>query len=104
MLQLILGTGGSGKTTELLQRVRQRAGQGKRCLYLVPEQFSQTAELLLYDALGDRLSPFAEAVSFRTLAERIERECGGQARPTLTDAGRCVFVRRAITSLGEEVR
>lgn len=104
MLQLILGTGGSGKTTELLQRVRQRARQGKRCLYLVPEQFSQTAELLLYDALGDRLSAFAEAVSFRTLAERIERECGGQALPTLTDAGRCVFVRRAITSLGEEVR
>ena len=75
MLQLIFGTGGTGKTTLLLSRLRQRAQMGGQCLYLVPEQFSQSAELLLYDELGDRLSAFAEVVSFRTLAQRIERSC-----------------------------
>ena len=71
MLELILGTSGTGKTTELLHRIRQRAQQGHYCLYLVPEQFSQSAELLLYDELGDRLSAFAEVVAgdFRELAE-----------------------------------
>ena len=104
MLELILGTSGTGKTTELLHRIRQRAQQRAHCLYLVPEQFSQSAELLLYDELGDRLSAFAEVVSFRTLAQRIEREYGGLTLPSLTDAGRCVFVRRAIASLGDEVQ
>ena len=104
MLELILGTSGTGKTTELLHRIRQRAQQGHYCLYLVPEQFSQSAELLLYDELGDRLSAFAEVVSFRTLAQRIEREYGGRTLPSLTDAGRCVFVRRAIAALGDEVQ
>ncbi len=104
MLQLILGTSGTGKTTALLAEIRRRAAAGERCFYLVREQFSQSAELLLYDALGDRLSAFAEAVSFRTLAERIEREYGGRTLPVLTEAGRCVFVRRAIAQLGDEVR
>ena len=104
MLELILGTSGTGKTTELLHRIRQRAQEKKQCLLLVPEQFSQSAELLLYDELGDRLSAFAEVVSFRTLAQRIEREYGGLTLPSLTDAGRCVFVRRAIASLGEQVQ
>ena len=104
MLQLILGTSGTGKTTALLEEIRRRAEAGERSFYLVPEQFSQSAELLLYDALGDRLSAFAEAVSFRTLAERIEREYGGRTLPVLTEAGRCVFVRRAIAQLGDSVR
>ena len=104
MLQLVLGTAGTGKTTELVRRIRARAREGKRCLYLVPEQSSQSAELLLFNALGERLSACAEAVSFRTLAERIERSCGGGALPVLSDAGRCVFVRRAITALDDRVR
>lgn len=104
MLELILGTSGTGKTKELLRRITARAEQGETSYYLVPEQFSQSAELLLYDTLGDRLSAFAEVLSFRTLAGRIERQCGGSALPPLTDAGRCVFVRRAIAALGDEVK
>ncbi|WP_312102373.1 PD-(D/E)XK nuclease family protein [Pygmaiobacter massiliensis] len=104
MLNLLLGTSGTGKTTRLLESIAARAKEGKRSIYLVPEQFSQAAELLCYETLGERLSPYCTPASFRTLSERIENLAGGGAVPTLSDAGRCVFVRRAIEQLGDEVK
>ena len=104
MLQLLLGSSGTGKTTRLLEQIAARAKEGKRSIYLVPEQFSQAAELLCYETLGERLSTYCTPASFRTLSERIENLAGGGAVPTLSDAGRCVFVRRAIEQLGDEVK
>lgn len=104
MLTLILGCAGTGKTTQLLNAVRARAEQGKYCVYLVPEQSSQAAEVLCWQALGPKLSHFCQPASFRTLAERIEAAAGGGAVPVVSDAVRSVFVRRAVESLGDEVR
>lgn len=103
MLQLILGVAGTGKTTLLLQQMRQRAGQGKQCVFLVPEQFSSSAEAMVYNQLGDADSAWVEVVSFRTLGERIFKASGGLSTKVLTDADRTVFVRRALDALGTDV-
>lgn len=103
MLQLILGIAGSGKTTRLLDMLEQRAGAGQGVVFLVPEQFSSSAEMLVYNKLGDEKSAGVEVLSFRTLAERVLKACGGLDIPVLSDAGRVVFVRRALDVLGEQL-
>lgn len=103
MLQLILGPAGSGKTGRLLAGLSAGALAGGRAILLVPEQFSAEAEAMVYRALGDAGSAFVEVLSFRTLAERILESCGGAALPVMTDAGRAVFVRRALDGLADRL-
>ncbi|MDL2324673.1 PD-(D/E)XK nuclease family protein [Ruminococcaceae bacterium OttesenSCG-928-A16] len=102
MLCLILGVSGTGKTTQLLAAIKQRATQNKPSIFLVPEQFSSSAEIMMYKELGDAHSGMVEVVSFRTMAERILRLSGGLTTPVLTEAARTVFVRRALDALGSE--
>ncbi|MDL2253175.1 PD-(D/E)XK nuclease family protein [Ruminococcaceae bacterium OttesenSCG-928-I18] len=104
MLQLVLGIAGTGKTTWIIEQLKARAKEGKASILLVPEQFSQAAETLALETLGDAGSAFVEVVSFRTLAERILRSTGGENLHVLSEAGRAVFVRRALSSVSEGLR
>ena len=104
MLHLILGPAGTGKTSLLYQQIEALAKAKKPSILLVPEQFTSSTEGRIYHTLGDEGSGMVESLSFTSLAERILSACGGAALPTLSDAGRAVLVRRAMTELGEKVR
>lgn len=69
-------------------------------MLLVPEQFSSSAESMVYAALGDSLGAHAEVYSFKSYAEKVLKTHGGVAVATLSDAARTVAVRRAMDSLG----
>lgn len=103
MLQLLLGPAGSGKTWRLVDEIRSRAENGRFSVLIVPEQFSSTAELTLYEKLGDRLCAQVGVYSFRSLGEKIESVYGGGARKTVTDAGRVVLARRAATHAADKL-
>ena len=103
MLEWILGLSGTGKTTELLARMRARSEAGKTSVLLVPEQFSSSAETMVYTALGDALSSRVSVQSFTSLAENLLKTFGGTAAKTLTDAGRVVLVRRAAEEVQDEL-
>ena len=79
MLQLILGISGTGKTERTLAEIKVRALAGKKSILLAPEQFSSSAEMMLYSRLGDELSAFAEAYSFTRFAELVLKTFGGVA-------------------------
>lgn len=103
MLELLLGPSGSGKTWRLVDEIRRRAEEGRFSVMIVPEQFSSTAELTLYEKLGDQLCARTGVYSFRSLAEKIESVYGGGARKTVTDAGRVVLARRAAVHVGDRL-
>lgn len=103
MLKLVRGISGSGKTTVLYERLRERAEQGLPSILLVPEQFTSSTEARLYRELGGRLSALVESYSFTSLAEHILTQEGGAAVQTLSDAGRAVLVRRAMEELQDQV-
>ncbi len=103
MFQLIYGVAGTGKSTWALEALKARAAAGQAGVLLVPEQFSSSAEGMVYRHLGARLSAFAEVLSFRTLAERILRYCGGLALPVLDEAQRAVYVRRALDDVAAQL-
>lgn len=100
MLELVLGTAGTGKTGLVLARMKARAAAARKSMLLVPEQFSSSAESMVYAALGDSLGAYAEVYSFKSYAEKVLKTHGGVAVATLSDAARTVAVRRAMDSLG----
>ena len=104
MLEWIIGLSGTGKTALMLEQIKERALHSKRSILLVPEQFSSSAEWMVYQALGDAAGAYCEVDSFTSLAEQLLREFGGVSVRTLTDAARVVAVRRALESLGDEVK
>ncbi|MEG2671963.1 MAG: PD-(D/E)XK nuclease family protein [Ruthenibacterium sp.] len=101
MLQLILGVSGTGKTQRVFAQMKARAMQGEKSIFLVPEQFTSTAETMVYTAFGDALCAQIAVYSFTSFAEEILKQYGGTALKTMTDAGRIVLVRRALDSLGD---
>lgn len=103
MLRLILGVSGTGKTGRVMAEMKARAAARRHSILLAPEQFSSSAETMVYRALGDELGAYAAVYSFTSFAERVLKEYGGVAAKTLTDAARVVAVRRAMDMLGDEL-
>ena len=52
MLRLIVGISGTGKTGRVLAEMKVRAAARRRSILLVPEQFSSSAETMVYRSLG----------------------------------------------------
>lgn len=104
MLQLVLGTSGTGKSEYLMERIRERVQNGQKSMLLVPEQFTSSTESRIYKALGDEGSGLVTSYSFSSLAEKLLKTYGGVAVKSLTDAGRVVLVRRAVESVSGSLR
>ena len=104
MVRLILGRAGTGKTGRIFNEIAARvaAGEGGTIL-LVPEQYSHEAERELCAAAGDRLSAYAEVMSFTALARRVFSDCGG-ARELLDAGGRLLCMAVAAEEAGGALR
>ena len=74
---------------------RSEKGTGRKLL-IVPEQNSFDTEWALCEAGGDRISRFAEVLSFTRLAARVFSVAGGAAVPTLDKSGRLIAMANAL--------
>ena len=104
-LRLITGKVRSGKTSYIIGEIRDavRAGTA-RSLLLVPEQYSHEAERELCEACGDRLSLYAEVMSFSGFARWSMGQHGGGAQVRLDRAGRLLCMARAVDAVGSRLR
>jgi len=73
-------------------------------ILLVPEQYSHEAERELCRACGDRLSLFAEVLSFTGLARSVEARHGGAAARWLDQGGRMLCMALALQGVGPRLR
>ena len=99
MLRLLMGRSGSGKSTWVVDRIREHIPAGRPLFLLVPEQASFAAERMLLDTLGIRDANRVQVVSFTRLAEVVFREVGGLVSPTgetLDDGVRALLMSRAL--------
>lgn len=84
-------------STQAIREICDQAEQGTgKKLMLVPEQNSFDTEWALCEAGGDRISRFAEVLSFTRLATRVFSEAGGAAIPTLEKSGRMIAMANAL--------
>jgi len=105
MLRLVLGRAGHGKTAQIFSEIKDavRKGTGGRIL-IVPEQYSHAAERELCRRGGDRVSLFAEVVSFTRLANLVAAAAGGFGQPVLDDGGRILTMYCAVKSVESELK
>ena len=97
MLRLILGPARSGKTTLVMNEIKERCSSGGNGLYLlVPDQYSHTAERLLCAECGNSISLCGEVLTFGILASRIIGETGAADMNTVNNAGRMILMSRAL--------
>ncbi|MBR3629696.1 MAG: exodeoxyribonuclease V subunit gamma, partial [Oscillospiraceae bacterium] len=80
MLHCILGGCGTGKSTQLMEKLQKSLSDGKRTIIIVPEQFSFEAEKKLYQVLGARLFNKLRTCSFVTLSRDILQQFGTAQR------------------------
>ena len=102
MLNFIIGRGGTGKSTRLLERVCQE--QGGRGILIVPEPQSHETERRLCAVGGGRACFYAEVLTFSRLAARVFQTAGGIAREELSPGGRILLAYRAVQSVASQLK
>lgn len=94
MLRFICGRIRSGKTTRLIEKIKN--SPSKEALLIVPEQYSHSLERLLCEACGNSVSEYAEVTSFRRLASKVKSEVGGIAADIIGGGERILMLRSAL--------
>lgn len=105
MLQFLIGRAGAGKTAQLMREIKENMDRGEAgSILLVPEQYSHEAERELCRVCGDRLSLYAEVLSFSGLARSVETRRGGAAAPWLDQGGRMLCMALAMQGVGPRLK
>jgi len=104
LLTIIKGRAGTGKTSHILREIKRRGAEGEtNILMIVPEQYSHDAERQLCEVCGDRLSLFAEVLTFSRLSSRALFEAGASPPKHIDKSGQILVLYRAIESVAEEL-
>ncbi len=97
MLKLLLGRAGTGKTHALLETIAAQCDRPQ--VLIVPEQHSHNMERQLCALGGNRVSLYAEVLSFTRLASRVFSVYGGLAAPALDGGGRLLLLLATVEEL-----
>lgn len=105
MLRLLIGKAGSGKTAAVIEEIKNNVEHGiGGSIMLVPEQYSHEAERELCRVCGDRLSLYAEVLSFTGLARKLAAKQGGTAAPWLDKGGRLLCMALALKNVSSRLK
>ncbi len=106
MLNLILGTLGSGKTFFTDRQIINALSKGKNVTLIVPEQEAIEAENRIYDraaALDVHIENLS-VVSFRRLANSVFRKYGGIEYDNLGESGRLIVLYRIVEQFADNLK
>lgn len=102
MLSFILGRAGSGKTTAVLQKIAQAAGEKKRVLLIVPEQFSFEMEKAVARLVPNGAQQ-VEVYSFTRLCHKIFADCGGMAGEVVTEPAKQILMSLTLGQVRDQL-
>ena len=77
MLQLILGTAGTGKSTLLTKQIEQDVARGTRAFLIIPEQQANLSERTMLPHLPERAGLTFSITGFTRLYDRVAARHGG---------------------------
>ncbi|MBR1445192.1 MAG: PD-(D/E)XK nuclease family protein [Firmicutes bacterium] len=98
-LRYIIGKKGSGKTTLCIDEIidAQKKGNTENIIYIVPEQFSLSAERAIMAATKTDAMMQIQVLSFRRLAYSVLAELGCTNKPIIDDIGKTIILRKIIS-------
>lgn len=106
-VRFITGRAGSGKSSLILEEIKQRLEEGEHgppLILLVPEQATFRYERALAASLSAGGFMRAQVLSFRRLAFRVMQETGGTARVHIADDGKKMLLHKLLMHRKEELR
>lgn len=103
MLNFILGTAGTGKTTKILNQIKELAMKDKKIILLVPEQFSYQSERAIYTLLLEK-NMQVQVLSFTRLCNHIFREFGDIAGTYLNDISKNMIMSIALNEVRDHLK
>ncbi len=99
MLGLITGGAGTGKSTYLINKVKELADKNKKIIFIVPEQYSFESDKKLYKALGAKRFNSILSLSFTSLAKQIFEEYGGRSGEYAEDIHKYILMNKTVKQL-----
>jgi len=105
MLRIISGKAGTGKSSAVMKEIS--GGVSRRegsYILIVPDQYSHEAQRELCAVCGDSMSLYADVLSFKDLARRLESETGGAATQYLDKGGRLLCMALASDALSSRLK
>ena len=103
MLKFIFGLPSSGKTTTVLNLIKQKVDLEKQVVLIVPEQFSFQTERSILHILGDDNANKVQVLSFTRLYDEISKTVGGICGKLLCDSDKIILMNRVLSSLENEL-
>lgn len=100
-LHLVIGGAGCGKSTMLIDTLKQRVQDGQAVRTLVPEQFAFTYDKKLYGALGAAAFNRCVTGSFRSLTAELLSAVAAAPRDAADDVTKTVVLHQILQRLGE---
>ena len=104
MLKLVLGTAGTGKSTYVKNQIQQLAQQGKKCMLIVPEQFSKTGEAEIFSSIHKAQLYLVKVYSFTSLLRDAQSQMPILNKLPLTQAGKTVMAQTSINAVHHNLK
>ena len=99
MITFLYGACGSGKTTEVMERIRKDTENGIHTFLIVPDQEAVSAERLTLHTLPPASQLVLEVLSFSRLYNRVCREYGGLSYRYMTRPIRSLLMWKNLREL-----
>ena len=96
MVTLLLGPYGHGKSTYIINQIKQDFEHRVRSFLIVPEQQTLASERQLATSLPPSAQLYTEATNFTRLADTVFRKTGGLKYNYVTSGGQNLIMYRAI--------
>lgn len=103
MLRLIAGRMGSGKTTIIYNRIKERIENGGDAVLIVPEQYSFHTEKTMLELFGARGADKVEVLSFSFLAQKLLKKYGINSKTAIDDSTRALMMSLALESISDKL-
>lgn len=99
MINFIYGLPGTGKTTEITNRIKNDIALGKQAMLIVPEQQTVEAERSMLLTLPASAQLSFEVLNFTRLANKLFRIYGGLCYNYITSGMKSLFMKRTLIEL-----
>ena len=108
-VKFIVGRGGSGKSTYMLEEIRERVQDNETSpvILLVPEQYTFEMEIRMSKLfIGDKKDKYlrARVLSFKTMSDVVFSKVGGFTDVNINSSGKAMITYKAIESASNDLQ
>ncbi len=104
MLNFIIGSKNSGKTTSAHKILGEMVSQGREAMLIVPRQYTFESDRSILSLLGPKLASRVEVLSFTRLSHIALSTYGGIKKPIASGAARLIYMSLAVENLSDKLR